>query len=197
MCLLFESIRVEDQTILHLPEHLARMNHSRSVLFSSRDNILLSPDQIPLICGPGIFKLKIIYDTKIQSIELSQYQKRNIKIPRLIFDDTICYPHKFLERRAFDKVKREFPEFDEYLFVKDGMITDSSFSNLAFLKDETWFTPASCLLPGTRRNRLIENRTLTVRDIHPADLQEFSHVSYINAMLDIGELQHPVERIYY
>ncbi len=63
------------------------------------------------------------------------------------------------------------------------MVTDATYSNIIFKKKLEWFTPASCLLPGTMRQNLIENGKLRVEEIRAQNVGGFEKFKLINSML--------------
>ena len=85
---------------------------------------------------------------------------------------------------------------DEILIVRDGAITDTSYSNVAFFDGRKYVTPDTFLLNGTRRQYLLGTGVLTECRITPSDLGGFERVVLINAMLGIeDDLAVPIERI--
>src|ERR1035437_4051870 len=171
---LFETIRILDGEFFNLDQHQLRMNRSRQILFNDNKEISLqsSLDNIeyPQI---GLFKCKIIYNENgINSITFEKYIKRNIKKLMLVSGGSIDYSHKYLDRSAIDLLCKDNQEGD-VIIIKDGLITDSSFSNLAFYDGKKWVTPRKPLLKGTQANRLISLGILKEIDIQPSDLESY------------------------
>ena len=73
---------------------------------------------------------------------------------------------------------------DDILIVKNGLVTDTSFSNVAFLDGSRWLTPEHPLLEGTKRAKLLEAGILAEADIRPEEIYRFKKVRLINAMMD-------------
>ena len=86
-------------------------------------------------------------------------------------------------------------ENEEIIIVKDGLVTDSSYSNLVFRQGNVWYTPSTYLLNGVKRQRLLQQEFIFEREIRPEDLDKYSKVSLINAMLDPGDISLPVDNI--
>jgi 4-amino-4-deoxychorismate lyase len=84
---------------------------------------------------------------------------------------------------------------DDILIVKNGLITDTSYSNVAFFDGQLWFTPHQPLLPGTARARLLHEGCLQEAKITLTDLHRFEKCSLINAMLPLGECRVAVDNI--
>ena len=82
------------------------------------------------------------------------------------------------------------------IFVKNGLVTDSSYANLVFFDGTEWVTPTTFLLNGTCRQRLLSERKIKERIIHATDIPSFTHIGLINAMIDLGELCLPLNRIF-
>ena len=77
---------------------------------------------------------------------------------------------------------------DDIIIVKNGNLTDSSYSNLAFNDGSKWITPSTPLLTGTRRGQLIESGELYEEELKVSDLKYFHSCSLINALNGIGEI---------
>ena len=93
------------------------------------------------------------------------------------------------------KQREKAPSYDEVIIVKDGYITDTSYTNLCFFDGTTWFTPDTPLLPGTMRQRLLDQGIIKEKSIPLSDLNKYQSISLINAMMDLGELVIPVSKI--
>ncbi|MBE0647718.1 MAG: aminotransferase class IV [Bacteroidales bacterium] len=195
MCLLLETIRVKDGKFCYPGYHQKRMDNSRNVHFPAGQPINIHDIPIPETAGTGIFKSRIIYDQVIREVEFRPYSEKVIRTIRLVKADHLEYPFKYLDRSGIEQLQKEHPGFDEVIFVKNGLITDSSFSNLAFLSGNKWFTPDQPLLDGTCRQRLIDVGELHPVQITYTDLVSYSHVSLINAMIDLKRVILPIEVI--
>ncbi|MGD1891663.1 MAG: aminotransferase class IV [Cyclobacteriaceae bacterium] len=97
------------------------------------------------------------------------------------------YDHKFADRHLIIHLFAQRQSDDDILMVKNGLITDTSYSNVAFFDGQQWFTPHQPLLPGTSRARLLDEGLLQKAKITPNDLPQFEYCSLINAMLPLGE----------
>ncbi len=76
---------------------------------------------------------------------------------------------------------------DDILIVKNGIITDTSFSNIAFFDGKQWKTPKSPLLKGTCRERLLCEQKIFEKDINLNDLSNYKCYKLINAMRDLSD----------
>lgn len=179
----------------HLQLHEWRMLNSRKELWGITSPIPLGDIVIPNECRMGKFKCRLVYKEKIESIEFLPYGLRKIKTLKVVTADHIEYAYKFLDRTPFMDLFLQHNEYDELVLVKNGLITDSSFSNLAFFDGSHWFTPATPLLMGTRREALLNQEMILETDIRPENLGDYQIVSFINAMLGLGELTFPVSAL--
>ena len=187
MSLLFETIKVKDGCFLNLPLHMQRMNYSRKMLLHSKnpiplENMLTIPDNFQY----GIYKCKVEYDFFIHSISFSAYNPKNIKTLQLVHADSIMYNYKFSDRSLLEDLKNK-ANADEIIIVKNGLITDTSFSNIIFYDGEKWITPSTPLLEGTMRKKLLQEKKIVKRKIQLNDLKNFRKIKLINAMRDMDD----------
>ncbi len=185
---LIETICYENGFFHRLALHERRMNNSRRQLLSCRDFLFLERNlSIPEQYKNMKIKCRVTYSDVIHSIEFEQYNEREIKSLRLVQDDTIDYSHKFKNRDQLNHLLELRGDDDEILIVKNGQVTDTSFTNIAFLKDGQWFTPEFPLLAGTRRDEYLQNGLLTARIIRPEDLRKFDEARLVNSMRSLED----------
>jgi len=193
MCLLFESIKVINRRFQHPGYHQERINRSRRDLLGYNTALDLYSVEIPTSLSSGLYKCRFEYGKDPGKTTFTPYKKKIIKRLKLVEDNLIDYRFKYCDRSAINALVRKYAGEDEdIIIVKNGLITDSSYSNLAFLRNSGWVTPAEPLLNGTCRQRLLQEGILQAEEIRPSDLSSFSNISLINAMLDIGDLILPV-----
>ncbi|MGC4021136.1 MAG: aminotransferase class IV [Cyclobacteriaceae bacterium] len=151
-----ETIRLEGGKIENLDYHQRRMNLAHEEFFPTSIKIDLSEflNSCPMP-SIGVHKVRLVYDTEIQSIQISAYQPKIINRLKIVFSETISYSHKFEDRTEIEKLYAQRGDCDEIIIVKDNKITDASFANVVFKRDGKWFTPSSSLLKGTMRQNLI------------------------------------------
>ena len=144
---------------------------------------------IPTEARKGKYKCRIEYTDTIHSITFSPYQQKQRKSVALAFDNNICYKYKCVDRRNLARLVQQ-AQTDDVIIVRNGMITDASYCNLVF-EDYAGhlFTPSDALLPGTCRQRLIDNGIATERPICVNELHHYKNVYFINAMMDLEEAQ--------
>jgi 4-amino-4-deoxychorismate lyase len=180
-----ESLRIEKHRPQHLGWHNKRLNETRQHFFGPVPEIDLEERLIlPEKMDDGIYKCRILYGEKIEEVAFQLYQPRSIKTLRLVKDDHVDYTYKYEDRRLFEHLMAQKGDADDILIVKNGCMTDTSFSNIAFFDGKNWYTPDTFLLNGTCRQRLLADGTLQEARITLANLPAFSLVKPINAMLE-------------
>lgn len=191
MLKLLETIRLENGRFENLPFHERRMNRTRKALFGRNDALQLEPilasmlqnTRHPAVGRSGLYKCRLTYAEKIEHLDCKAYVLPGIRYLQLVRDDNIEYQYKYADRTQLEKLYRKRGECDDVLIVKNGWITDTSYANILFLDGGQWVTPASPLLEGTRRERLLKEQKITMRAICPDDLFKFTKARLINAMI--------------
>jgi 4-amino-4-deoxychorismate lyase len=197
MCRLIESIKVVNWQLQNTGYHNERLNRSRKELFGIQDAADLSElILLPADLDSGTFKCRIVYSKIVHSIEFLPYIPRQINSLRLVTADDIDYSYKFQDRNCFKELMKDIAE-DDILIIKNGFITDTSFSNIVFFDGLNWIMPSTYLLNGTMRKYLLDTKKIIIRDIRPDDIKSFESAKLINAMLDLENSQTiPIKNIY-
>lgn len=184
---LLETIRIENKKAPLLPFHQARMEQTFAHFGKQcRIDIIQILNNLDLESN-SLFKLRILYDLENHfSVDVQPYEFAKIQSFGLVENNEIDYRLKYADRTALDQMKRENPA-QEIIIVQNGKITDTSFSNLIFLKNGVWHTPKTYLLNGVRRQSLLQEKKIVETDIHLGNLHEFSHFKLINAMIGIDD----------
>jgi len=195
---LIESIRVEDGEYANINYHQSRMEQSCAELGIAYTSLLLQEFLNHINCPKeGLWKCRVGYSTRIEKIEFKAYRIKEVNSLKVVHDNSIEYSHKFEERSRLTSLYKQRGDSDDIIIVKNGMVTDSYYGNLLFLKAGVWYTPNTFLLPGTMRQRLIDLGKVVERDIRLEDIAGYEKVKIVNAMLDfelgpeleIGEVQ--------
>lgn len=198
MCLLFETIKINDGRPENILFHNRRMNGSRKALFGCDVPVDLNEIiTVPAEHRSGKRKCRVVYSERIQKISFEAYPGKTIRSLKIVRCDDIEYPHKFRDRERLSALYGMRGPCDEILIVKDNRVTDTSISNIAFFDGSRWVTPRTFLLQGTKRAQLISDGTIIESDITEADIASFSKASLINAMLDLGEATVEIDNIIY
>lgn len=180
-----ESIRVESGKIHLLEEHQKRVN--AVFYYFAIPNAIMIDEVFKSIKFPekGLFKLRVEYDLKGNTIvELLPYERRAIASFQLIYDNDIDYRFKYKNRIAFAEMKAR-ADAEEIIIVQNNSITDTSFSNIIFKRNDEWFVPKTYLLNGVQRQWLLKQNKIKVMDITLNNLSDFTHFKLINAMNDM------------
>lgn len=189
-----ESIKVKDGIFYNLPLHTVRMNRTVKEVLGIKTNFKLSEDIIPLEYKYGLVKCRVLYSNEILSIDFENYSFKKINQLSIVIDDNIEYPYKYQKREAFNNLSKQ--EKGEILIVKNGFVTDTSFSNVVFQDNTKLYTPHTYLLPGTKREKLLCQGIIHKREIRLSDMHKYDAVYLINAMIDLeDEIKIPTNQI--
>jgi 4-amino-4-deoxychorismate lyase len=178
--LLLETIKIEDGEIFNIEYHQKRADYSCQTLYNTADG----PDLSKVIDPPqkGLFRCRILYSDKIHSIEYIPYTPKDIHRLKIIPSE-IQYDLKYANRDALNELLLAHRDADEIIIEKDGLLTDTTISNIAFYDGRQWYTPATPLLKGTMRAKLIDENFLQTKDIKKDDLHLYTQVALMNAMI--------------
>jgi 4-amino-4-deoxychorismate lyase len=188
MSLLFETIKVVNNTIINIDYHNERVNQSRQQLLNACDkwdlNTIIA---IPELKPDQVYKCKIIYSEKPVSIKFYPYVIKPLRTLKLVDCSNIDYRYKYFDRSDLEILKLSNDQADDIIIVQHRRITDCSYANIVFYDGAKWVTPAIPLLKGTKRQQYIDNQLILERDITISDLQYFTNARIINAMIDLEE----------
>lgn len=185
-----ESICCVNKELRNLEYHQARFDRTRSDNFNDSTPILLQEIiQFPSDLTDEKYKVRIVYDREILSIEFLPYQIKPISTIKLFtIENKIEYTYKYLDRWFFDEYLKE-AQTDDLVLVKSNYITDCIYSNIIFFDGENWFTPRSILLKGTMRESLLNDGKIKEKNIKVSDLVNYQSFKRINAMMNFDESQ--------
>lgn len=191
-----ESIKVEDQEIYLLELHQKRLNQTFAH-FGKEGSIDLGKLFKNLKHDEdGLYKLRIAYDLdKKVRTQMIPYAIPEILDFQLVENNSFDYAFKFEDRKELEKMKMK-ARAEEIIIVKNNHITDTSFSNLLFLKGKQWFTPTTYLLNGVQRQHLLKQKKIKETEITMQNLKDFSHFQIINALNDFDDMfVYPISKI--
>ena len=196
MSMLCETVRIEGGRPQHLSWHLMRMTRARKELWGL---LPLAEELLPVVpdeFSEGLVRCNIYYGLEIEEITFRKAEKRSITSLKLVAGNEIDYHLKYAGREALEALFLQRGECDEILIVRNGLVTDTSISNIIFTDGRQWVTPAQPLLKGTCRERLISEGFLSAEDIRTEDLDRFTGCKLINALRYPEEAAMvPVEQI--
>jgi 4-amino-4-deoxychorismate lyase len=183
---LLETIKCLDGKVYHLDYHQKRFDLSRKRLgYNNPLKLFLTP---PL---KGLFRCRLIYEKEIEKIEFVPYNPKEFKRFKLIHSD-ITYDLKYEDRDEINALMAKKEDADEIIIVKDSLLTDTSIANLCLFDGKDWLTPRSPLLNGTTRQRLLDEKKIKEADISYEDIQKFSKIAIINAMIDFHIIENAI-----
>ena len=191
-----ESIKIEDQKAFLLDLHQKRVNQTFAH-FGKEGSIDLAKIFKNLEHDEdGLYKLRIVYDLdKKFTTQLIPYAIPEIENFQLVENNSYDYSFKFEDRKEFERMKTK-AKTEEIIVVKNNHITDTSYTNILFLKGKEWFTPTTYLLNGVMRQHLLHEKKIKETEITLRNIKEFSHFQLINAMNDFDDMFiYPIERI--
>jgi len=194
---LLETIRISNGHAMFVDYHQQRMDSSYKALFGfsnpfSLDEIL-SAERFP---SGRILKCRLLYGKEVCKSSYAPYKYREVNSLKIIHCDNIEYGLKYTDRKAIESLFAKRAGCDDILIVKKGLLTDTSFSNIAFYDGEIWWTPARPLLKGCCRQRLLDQAKIKKTIIKEPDIKCFQSFRLLNAMLDFeGQSEKDVSGI--
>lgn len=173
----FETIKCDDYEVFNLEYHNKRIANTIGL------NINLQEYVYP--ANSDLLRCKVIYNKdEILDVQYFAYKKREINSFKLLIDDEINYSKKYLNRDALDRLYEKKDDFDEVIIVKNGIVADTTIANIAIYYENSWITSKNCLLKGTTRDRLIDEKFLIEKDISVKMLKKATKLALMNAMID-------------
>lgn len=184
-----ETIKIKDGKVLNLCYHQERMNRTVAHFFPTIEYPLLGSILHPT---PHMFfhKARVVYgEHGIEDVQYSPYTMRSIHSLKLVIDNDIDYTYKSTDRNALNQLVAQKGDCDDILIVKNGLLTDTSFTNIALWDGSHWLTPRTPLLKGTKRAMLLHEGTIREADLTTDNLSRCKRICLINAMIDLGEME--------
>lgn len=192
---LIETIKIKNGKAAALSYHQRRMAKAFADLFPESPVPDLDEVVHPDI-GMQLFKCRVEYNGEgIIKVEYSPYSLRPVRSLLVVEDDEIDYRYKSSDRECLTRLFEQRGGADDVLICCHGLITDTSYANIAFYDGSKWLTPATPLLKGTHRERLLESGTIHEAEIRKEDLAGFSKVRTFNAMIEFGQIEFPATNI--
>lgn len=182
-----ETIKVRDGQFCHLDDHERRARATSLAVFGSPLNWNISKMVVPEGVRRGLVKCRVVYDMAVREVTFAPYTFRRIGSLRLVEDDAVEYSLKSTDRYELERLFALRKGCDDVLIVRQGMITDTSFSNVV-LEDATGlYTPDTFLLNGTCRRRLLNEGIIRERSIPAGELHRYDRLYLINAMIGLED----------
>lgn len=196
MCQFVETIRISQGKPFNLMRHEQRLNHTVRLFRNDAPWISIRNSMKDLPGKNGLLKCRIVYRPEgIEKVEYEVYHRKMVHSLKLIGDDNIDYHLKSTDRTRLNRLKEYQKDCDDILIIKNGFITDTSYTNVCFQDENGWWTPSTPLLNGTMRQKLLEEGKIKECEIHPEDIFSFRKISLINAMIDLDSLSFSIREI--
>lgn len=181
-----EAIKLKDGVLHHLEYHQRRVDSTLRQFYGTAVDLSVLNEMIPEDRKTGLYKCRVVYDCRINSVEFTAYRFRDIRKVGVVKDNDIVYDYKYADRSRLNSLL-EKSGCDDMIIVKDDQITDSFSANLVFQSASGLFTPESCLLRGTKREYLLGKGVIRKIEIRFEDIEKYDRVFFINAMIDLED----------
>ncbi len=186
---LFESLALVNGFVQNPSWHQKRFLKSYNAYYGAKpsydllDHVFLQREH-----RKGVFKLRISYNEVGTKVEIQNYQLKPIRSLKMLDGDKLDYHLKYQDRNSLNELFKLRDTSDDILIVRNGLITDSSYSNIVFYDGTAWYTPDSPLLEGTARARLIKEGKIVETKIGVEDLKKYTSFKLINALRDFDKI---------
>ncbi len=192
-----ETIKVLDGRFYNLEYHERRAKVTTLAFWGKP--IIWNVEQMAVPEGmcSGLVKCRVLYDSEIRDVSFQPYMVRKINRLRLVEGNDVDYRYKSADRSVLIRLLEQRGECDDILIVRDGRVTDTSFTNVVFEdRNGGLYTPDTCLLEGTRRQCLLDSGRVQACPVTVDDIPRFQRVLLINAMMGLEDgISIPVENI--
>lgn len=192
-----ETLCIENNIVKNQEAHWRRM-HKTAAHFGFRPPKI--PDIIRMMPTNAVStktKCSIIYKEEINKITFTPYIPKRIISLKLVEAPHIRYRFKYADREMLNRLHSQKSDCDEVLITQNERVTDTTYSNIACKRGDTYFTPDTYLLNGTKRQWLIQQGILHETHITKENLHTYDAVILINAMLDLEDgIEIPTKNIF-
>lgn len=189
--LFIETFAIRDGAIcnfsLHMDRILSTLRHHN---IKNDFWLRFSEKELRLPKQQGVYKGRMIYGETLHEFSSAPYIAKNVKSLQMVEADHINYAYKYADRSPLNLLLEQCKKADDILIIKNGLVTDTGYTNVLFFDTETYYTPTSYLLNGTQRRFLLSKRLIKERKISSEDVFHFSSIFLINALLD---WEHKIE----
>lgn len=194
-----ETIKIKDGEAQAIAYHQERMERTIRHFFPSLCNATSMPSLEKLVAPTAdmdFYKARVVYGEQgVKDITYAVYAMREIKSLQVVENDAITYDYKSTDRSSLDALVAQKGDCDEIIIVKHGLLTDTSFTNLAIYDGNHWITPKRPLLLGTKRAALLDKGIIQEADITLNEFRNAVKVSLFNAMIEFGEREVPIGNV--
>ncbi len=188
---LFETVKIEEGLWCNLAAHQGRMEQACRQIWGTIPNLdiknqILIPEQFK----KGLVKCRIPYGPQMGTPIFQKYAKKPVSSLQLVACKGLDYALKFTDRSKLDYLYSYKGDCDDVLISIEGLVTDTSYSNVVFWDGTRWITPELPLLEGTQRQVLLTSNQIHREKIKVNELHKYSKVVLINAMLGFDTAGH-------
>lgn len=181
---------------MHLDYHNRRLNATIRHFIGDNPSLIRLEDYVHPTSNMAFHKARVVYTPSgVQDVTYAPYTMRTVKSLRLVTDNTIDYTYKSTDRTALDCLVSQKGDCDDVIIVKNGFLTDTSFTNIALFDGKSWIAPAHPLLCGTKFHWLIDQGEIIPKDIPADTLSQYQAIRLFNAMIEFGEIELPVDEV--
>jgi len=186
----FESIKLSDGQLFRIDNHQKRINRTFVIHFPDRKpfNIedILKNTEFP---SKGTFKIRISYDGNETTTEIHPYTARKISTLKLVDIYTLPSFFKSEMRDVIHEAVSRKVDCDDIIMANNGLLTDTSYANIALFDGKTWFTPRKPYLYGSHRDFLLDNGKITEKDIPANEIFNYQKIRIFNALIEFGDIE--------
>jgi 4-amino-4-deoxychorismate lyase len=196
MSRLLESIKVQNNKIHAWPYHEQRILRSIKTCYNIDRHALITLSHLQKYVDQlnnKLYKLRLIYDDHSYRIEHHLYKIKDIQSLRLAHNDSISYSEKYVDREQLNNLYSKKGTADDILIIRNGLVTDTWYCNVALLKNGQWYTPKTPLLSGVMRQQLLNQKQIIETDILAQDIKSYTRIRLFNAMIEFGEVELSVD----
>ena len=170
-----ETIKIKKGEVMALPYHQARMERTIRHFFPSLSAMPSLAQLIAPRADMQLSKCRVVYSEQgVEAVEYAPYAMRTIQTLMVIEADNIDYSYKSTDRSEINRLTTLKGDCDDIVIVKNGLITDTSFTNLAIFDGHEF---------------LLAQGAITEKDLTPEDLKNSEKTRLFNAMIDFGEIE--------
>lgn len=187
MCRFIETILFENGKMPLIHWHEQRFAKTQSASFGK----IIYPSLEKIVLHANVpqerqirYKCRVVYDAADATVEFSVYKRKTIDklIVQTANEIDYCFKHENREQLNF--LCKGLQPDEEVLIVKNKLLTDTSFTNIALFDGTQWLTPAKPLLQGVQRNYLLSQKIILAKDISLQALKDYSKIKLFNALND-------------
>lgn len=198
----FETLRTENGEVAELTRHMRRaLTAAQSLDIPMPNEELLRSEiaqamtQYPHVLG----RLRICFSSdglvithdEYSEIKEHGYLTFSAHTSKALGEQFKSYPYDS-NYEIVDEA-RAYGFDDAIIFNRQNNVTETGLSNIAFLFEDSWYTPpiSAGILPGTMRSLAIEKLGVQVRNIHITEVPHASEIMILGSM----KIAQPIQQV--